>query len=114
MVKEFLSRHQVSYEVRLLTDEVHLQEVLRRGRRGGPLTLIGAEEVYGYNRSGLLGALTQAGLVDPDRLAAAPATGATQLDLAAPLADGLAVVNFLGDSLTLLNACTGGYLGTSF
>src|SRR5581483_5111964 len=104
MVKEFLSRHQVSYEVRLLTEETHRRAVLGRGRRGGPLTIIGPDEVFGYNRSALREALSRAGLIDPNARADAPAAGAARLDLAAPLADGLAVVNFLGDSLTLLDA----------
>ncbi|MEE9286189.1 MAG: hypothetical protein V3V35_10750 [Dehalococcoidia bacterium] len=110
-MKEFLSRHGVAFETRLLTIPEHRQALESLGRYQAPVTLIGEEQVQGHQPSLLLDALKRAGLVQRDRQGGDQQAAAADLRLTAPMADALAVASFLGDGLTLINARTGGYLG---
>jgi hypothetical protein len=110
-VKEFLSQHQVPFAALSLTEDVHRRQVMGRPRRSSPLTLIGDEEVQGYNPAVLLAALQRAGLVDGAPTESARPAVATRPAPLPPLGGSLAVANFLDDSLTLLDARHGGYLG---
>lgn len=85
---------------------------MERAFRAAPLTLIGDDEVHGYQPRMLRAALKRAGWIGPDDSAAAPAAAVVDLRLKAPLAEAVAVTNFLGDGLSFFHR-GGGYLGAS-
>ena len=61
-MKEFLSRTGVKFDTRLLTDEANRREVAARGSGPAPLTIIGDEPFWGFDREALTAALGRIGL----------------------------------------------------
>jgi hypothetical protein len=61
-VKEFLSQHGCTFDVRLVDeDDAAYDELLALGYRSVPVTVIGSEVVTGYKPEALLTALANAG-----------------------------------------------------
>ena len=88
---------------------MHRQEVERRGVRSGPLTLIGTEEVVGFEPEALRSALARAGLLDLDSRTPPSPRAAETAGLRTPLSGSIAVANFLDDSVTFLSGKGRGY-----
>ena len=111
MVKEFLSRYDVQFETRLLTDERHRRDAQSRGFRASPLTIIGPVEMQGFEPPAMLRVLKEQGLVAPDAAPVRAAATRRGLVPQAPLSDALAIACFLDDSISLLNVRHGGCIG---
>ncbi len=109
-MKEFLSRHRIEFSTRFLTDEANRQEVQRRGGGNAPLTLIGEEQVWGFEPEKLRSALERAGLTSGDRRLGDTSRTDDVAPLAVPLEGSVAVANFLDNSLTFLSSESGTYL----
>ncbi len=57
-MKEFLSHHQVAFdEINIRDDEAALGRILDWGFRATPVTVIGEEQIQGFDRERLLKAL---------------------------------------------------------
>jgi len=112
MVKEFLSRAGVPYEVRLLTDPAIRSEIAEHRTVKGPLTLIGNQAVGGYDRAALRGALSRAGLIQPGAADALAAPEVRATDFAVPITRAVIVSSFLGDQITFLDPMRGACLGS--
>ena len=110
-MKEFLSRYNVPFETRLLTDERHRRDAQSRGFRASPLTIIGPVEMQGFEPPAMLRVLKEQGVVAPDATPLREAAKRRGLVPQAPLTDALAVACFLDDSLSVLNLRTGGLIG---
>lgn len=67
-VKEFLSAHNISYDEKMVHEDIEVQNELRdvSGSLSAPTTVIGQEIVKGYNRDKLMSALLASGYVAPD------------------------------------------------
>ncbi len=65
-MKEFLSRYDVQFETRLLTDERHRRDAQSRGFRASPLTIIGPVEMQGFEPPAMLRVLKEQGVIAPD------------------------------------------------
>jgi hypothetical protein len=112
MVKEFLSRAGVSYELRLLTDPAIRSEVAGHREVKGPLTRIGDQIIGGYDRAALRGALSRAGLIQPGADDALASTPVRATDFAVPITHAVIVSTFLGDRITYLDPVRGACLGS--
>ena len=112
-MKEFLSRQGVPYNINLLTDESNRHDAARYGTGPSPLTLVGGEALFGFDRPRLLAALEQAGLLTGTSGDGQAAAAGLRFEPKAPLSEAVAVANFLGDSVTFLHPSSGGYLGSS-
>jgi glutaredoxin len=67
-VKEFLSRAGVRYDVRDVDEDLSAyHELIARGFRTVPVTIIGAAAVKGFDEAALTRALADAGQSSPDR-----------------------------------------------
>src|SRR5262245_1457689 len=112
MVKEFLSRAGVSYEVRLLTDPASVAEVEAHGHVKGPVTVIGDRAVGGYDRSALRAVLSRAGLIQSDADEALASRSVRGIDFSVPLTRALVVSTFLAEEITYLDPVRGACLGS--
>src|SRR5262245_9220442 len=112
MVKEFLSRAGVSYEVRLLTDPAIRSEIAEQRAVKGPLTFIGDQAVGGYDRAALRDALLRAGIIQPEADDAGESPPARATDFSVPIRHAVIVSSFLGDRITYLDPLRGTCLGS--
>jgi DNA-binding beta-propeller fold protein YncE len=112
MVKEFLSRAGVPYEVRLLTDPAIRSEIAQHRTGKGPITLIGDQAVGGYDRTALRDALSRAGLIQPQAADAFAAPSAPTTDFSVPIGRAVIVSTFIGDRITYLDPARGTCLGS--
>ncbi|MBI3743501.1 MAG: hypothetical protein HY261_04360 [Chloroflexi bacterium] len=110
-MKAWLSQNGVSYDARLLTDPANRSEAAAFGTGASPLTVIGGKAHWGFDRKGLTAALEWAGLSTTG--VQAKRESKVRLAARAPIAEAIAVTNFLDDTVTLLHAPTGRYLGES-
>src|SRR5436190_9816334 len=101
MAKEFLSRHGVAYELKVLDEPATIAEFKERyGFLTGPLTVVGGEGVLGYNVPALTAALRKAGLYEAAGGRSRGAGAAAPRGLGVAAAGAVVVTNFLDDSLT--------------
>ena len=112
MVKEFLSRASVPYEVRLLTDPAIRSEIAEHRALKGPLTFIGDRVVSGYERAALHEALTRAGLIRPDASDPLAAPTARATDFSVPITRAVIVSSFLAEQISYLDPLRGAWLGS--
>jgi hypothetical protein len=108
-VKAWLSRREVPFAVKLVTEDANREELQRLGVRSVPVSIVGERQVQGHAPAELEQALRSAGW--SESAVAASVERASEFAPRSPLSDAVVCAAFVDGSLTAIDGRRGRYLG---